>query len=337
MLAETKAVTMRRLLELLPDKEPRRYLYDLMPAYPSRSGKGLRPALCIATCRAFGGSLDDVLDTAVAVELFHNAFLIHDDVEDGSELRRKERTLHRIHGVPIAVNVGDGMLAAAMEPLLENVELIGLGRALRILQIVARMARESAEGQMIELDWVRATDWAPSDRSYVRMIYKKTCWYTFLAPVLVGTTAAGGELETARAFARFATPLGIAFQIQDDALNLTGDVDRYGKEIDGDLWEGKHTLILIEAVRRASKADRERALAILSKARTGFVPKSADDVGFLRVLIERAGALDYARATARRHAARAARSFDELARTMPRSAHREFLAQLVSFVVERDC
>src|SRR5438128_393029 len=85
-----KEVAVRELLALVPEKEPRRHLYDLVPSYPLRPGKGLRPALCIATCRATGGSLQSVLKSAAAIELFHNAFLVHDDVEDGSEHRRGE-------------------------------------------------------------------------------------------------------------------------------------------------------------------------------------------------------------------------------------------------------
>ncbi len=319
---------------ILPDtRRPGGRLYELMLDYPLRGGKALRPALAIATCRALGGHLEAVLRTAAVLELYHNAFLIHDDVEDGSELRRSEQTLHRLHGVPIAVNVGDGMLAASMAPLLENIELVGLGRALRILQVVARMARESAEGQMIELDWVRSADWTPIDRAYLRMIYKKTAWYTFLAPVCAGAIAAGAGAATERTLVRFATPLGIAFQIQDDVLNLSAGPERYGKELLGDLWEGKHTLILIEAVRSASDAERTRAREALAKPRAA---KTAEDVAFLSGLIERARAVDYALAVARRHSERAARSFARLARELAPSPHRDFLAGLVAYVVERD-
>jgi len=84
-------------------------LYDLMLDYPLREAKGLRPALCIATCRALGGKLEAVLRSAAVLELYHNAFLIHDDIEDESIMRRGGPTLHRTHGIPVAVNVGDAM------------------------------------------------------------------------------------------------------------------------------------------------------------------------------------------------------------------------------------
>lgn len=318
-------------------------LYKLMLDYPLRHGKALRPALCIAVCRALGGHEEAVLRTAAVLELYHNAFLIHDDVEDGSEKRRREETLHRRHGVSIAVNVGDGMLALTMEPLLDNIELVGLGRALRILKAVARMARESAEGQMMELEWVRGRQWAPSDRDYVRMVYKKTCWYTFLTPVIVGAIAAGKDDSEVALLARFALTLGIAFQIQDDALNLVGEEVRYGKEIGGDLWEGKHTLMLIHAVRTAPVVERAEVLRILAKARppsSGPVDsqrcKTEDEVRSLRDLIDRTGGVAYGLGVARMHARRASRSFEDTARAWPASVHRDFLAGLVEFVVTRD-
>lgn len=242
-------------------------LYDLMLEYPLRAAKALRPALCIATCRAVGGSLEGVLKSAAVLELYHNAFLIHDDVEDGSTRRRDEPTLHALHGVPIAVNVGDAMLALALEPLLDNMRELGMGKALRILKSVARMAKETAEGQALELSWIRNARWDLRDLDYLRMVHKKTSWYTFLAPVEIGGMVAGCDAGQIFHLRRFATALGAAFQIRDDVLNLTSTANAYGKDLTGDLWEGKHTLILMHAIRSASAHDRERALSVLSRPR----------------------------------------------------------------------
>src|SRR4029077_12675918 len=142
---------------------------------------------------------------------------------DGSELRRGYQTLHRAHGVPIAINVGDAMLALALQPLLDNTALIGLGKALRILQVVSRMARASAEGQALELAWIRDGRWLVSDSDYLRMVDRKTSWYTFIAPVLSGGIIAGASREVLGTLRAFAAALGIAFQIRDDILNLTAD------------------------------------------------------------------------------------------------------------------
>lgn len=267
-LTECRQLTLREIREIIPKAERyRSILYDLMLDYPLRTAKALRPALCIATCRALGGPLEAVLRSAATLELYHNAFLIHDDVEDGSESRRDRPTLHWTHGVPIAVNVGDAMLALALQPLLDNMRLIGMGKALRILQAIARMARESAEGQAIELHWIRSGEWQLTDTDYARMVYKKTSWYSFITPMLIGGIIAGAPAERLTALRKFAALLGIAFQIQDDVLNLTAEGTGYGKEAAGDLWEGKHTLILTHALRAASSSERARALAILRKPR----------------------------------------------------------------------
>lgn len=368
-LAEARALAVEEIRRFVPsDGAHDAILYDLVMDYPLRAAKGLRPALCIAACRALGGSLEAVLPSAAVVELYHNAFLVHDDVEDGSEKRRDEATLHRRHGVPVAVNVGDAMLALTLGPLLDNMRTLDMGRALRVLQVVSRMARESAEGQAIELDWIRRARWDLADGDYLRMVHKKTGWYTFIAPVRIGAIVAGAADERVEALARFAELLGAAFQIQDDALNLIGDEGAYGKEIAGDLWEGKHTLILLHAMRAAAGEERERARAILERPRpTGLDEGAAarlaaaceahgvagdaraaieaalrspgarteEDVRFLRACIDRAGSVAYAQGVARRRAAEAGALLDGFGWLAP-SVHRELLQALVDYVVARD-
>ncbi len=340
---------LEELREIVPaDSRKTGGLYALMLDYPLRGGKSLRPALCLATCRALGGSLASALRPAAVLELYHNAFLIHDDVEDRSSTRRSEPTLHETWGVPIAVNVGDGMLALCMEALLDGLETLGVGKTLRIYRTMARMARETAEGQMIELQWVRSVAWSPSDREYVRMVYKKTAWYSFIAPMLVGAAAAA-RTDVDRQMHRFASLLGIAFQIRDDLLNLAHDVPGYGKERAGDLWEGKHTLILASTLRRASAVERTRAAAILQKPRGGgettaapTLPqsqqegfKTPEDIDYLLALIERYDGVAYAAAVASRYAARARSVLRGLETTTGDSSHMRFIAAVVDYVIDR--
>lgn len=351
-------------------------LYRLMLDYPLREGKALRPALTIATCRALGGSLEAVSKSAAVLELYHNAFLIHDDIEDGSEKRRDRPTLHREHGAAIAINVGDAMLALALEPLLDNMRLVGMGPALRILKQIARMARESAEGQALELSWIRSGRWNLRDRDYLKMVHKKTSYYTFITPMLIGAMVAGAPSSELASIGRVATLMGTAFQIQDDILNLVGDEKLYGKELLGDLWEGKHTLVMLHALERASAEERRAALAILERPRprapevergagldgvvrslldagevTGDAavrlrlaleasaaeqPKTQADIELLRDLIRKAGSVEYARAVARRRAARARRTLAAAASWRRPSVHFEFIADLITFIAERD-
>jgi geranylgeranyl diphosphate synthase, type II len=343
-------------------------LYGLILDYPLRGGKALRPALSIATCLGLGGRLEAILPTAATLELYHNAFLIHDDIEDESWWRRGKPTLHIDHGVPIAVNVGDAMLSLSLQPLLDNVERVGLGPALRILRAVAKMTRLTVDGQARELDWVRSNTWRLDDDDYLRMVELKTSWYSFITPLQAGAIAAGAGAETLAPLESLGRHLGAAFQITDDLLNLRADPQEYGKEIGGDLWEGKRTLMLLHTLRCAEPADRQRAVQILAKRRPSTdaelgltellerltvrgqlspsgrdeiaarlagqyssESKSLNDIRWLYELMHRVGSFRHAREIAARHARDAA---DVLAGLdwLPGSRHRDMLADLVDYV-----
>ena len=116
-LREVAKTVRRLLLDAMPDGEPSRWLYAPMREYPSRPGKALRPALCLSAARAFGANADDLLGIAVAIELLHNAFLVHDDVADGSEMRRGRPTLAATYGTAAGVNAGDGLAVVAGQVL----------------------------------------------------------------------------------------------------------------------------------------------------------------------------------------------------------------------------
>ena len=126
-------------------------LYDLMRDYVTREGKGLRPTLTIATCIALGGAMDDAVRAAGALELFHNGFLVHDDIADESTHRRGKPTLHITHGVGLAVNAGDAMNLFAVDLVLSNLPKLGLARTLGLIHEIMHMCRETVEGQAVEL------------------------------------------------------------------------------------------------------------------------------------------------------------------------------------------
>lgn len=331
-MEECRALVMDEIQQIVPDNRYRPIFYDLMLEYPRRAGKALRPSLCIATCRAMGGRLQDVLRTAAVLELFHIAFLIHDDIEDGSLMRRGLPTLHRDYGVSIAINVGDGIFALCVQPLLDNMESLGIGKSLRILQLVSRMVRESVEGQAIELNWIRSQRFDLRDRDYCLMAYKKTCWYTFVAPMLISSTIVGAPAEHMALLRKYAAYTGVAFQIQDDVLNLAGDPSRYGKESCGDLWEGKYTLMLLHMLRNASERERQTSQTILAKPRE---EKTEAEVSFLYDLICRYGSIEYAKAVARFLACKAQQDFERTAAFIEPSVHREFLTAMAEHVIAR--
>jgi geranylgeranyl diphosphate synthase type II len=331
-LAHYRALVMERLLAELPTGGAP-YLYDVLPAYPARPGKGLRAALCLATCAALGGSPDRALNSAVAVELFHNAFLVHDDIQDESGSRRGAPTLHEQYGRAIALNVGNALNLVALGRVMANRGRLGSALAWRISRETELMLRHTLEGQAIELGWIRdnVCDLTPTD--YYRMCLKKTSWYTCIYPCRLGAVIGRGPRYDVSRLDRYGWYLGAAFQIQDDLLNLVGDYARYGKEIDGDLWEGKRTLVTIHLLATSSAADRLRLVEFLGRARTS---RTADDVRWVHDLAVSSGSVDVARQCADDLAAAARREAEVVLADAQPSDDADLLLALPEYAVARD-
>ena len=331
-MEEYGAVTREALQSYLPSREPRRYLYDLVADYPNRGGKMLRPSLCIATARAFGGRLEDALEVAVSLELLHNALLVHDDIEDDSEERRGRPTMHVMHGVPMAINVGDALTLMSLRPLLETRQTLGSKMCLKIFQEMDLVARESAEGQALELGWRQENVLDLPDSAYLLMVLKKTSWLTIIYPSRVGALiGTRGSIDPDR-FVRFGFFLGAAFQIQDDLLNLVAD-SSYGKELDGDIWEGKRTLMLTRLYRESDEDDRERIRAALDGPRE---ERSREEVQWIRDQMDRYDCIEYARQVAHGLAGAALEEYEAVYRGLPESRDKQFIEGLVTWVFERN-
>ena len=318
----------------VPSWEPQRHLYGLVKDFVDRSGKGLRPALCIATARALGGRAEDAFPVAAGLEMLHNAFLVHDDIEDGSDSRRGVATMHRRAGLPIAVNTGDAMNALAMRFFRKGGERLGPAAALRIFDEVDHLLVETLEGQAMELGWVRDNDLTVAADDYLRLVLKKTAWYSFIHPLRIGAIIANGEDENLSRFDRFGYFLGLAFQITDDVLNLNGDVARYGKEIDGDLWEGKRTLLLMHALGQANPTDRVWIGNFLARPRERRLPR---EVMRLHQIIADGGSIQWAQRAAAEFADAAAREFHNSAfASVPAGPDLEWLRSSIDFLIQRD-
>jgi geranylgeranyl diphosphate synthase type II len=317
----------------LPTGEPKRYLYEPIRSYLQPAGKGLRPALCIATCRAFGGDLEKALISAAALEILHTAFLVHDDVEDGSEYRRDQPTMQKRYGLALAVNAGDALQALGVRSLLGNLPILGPQATFQVLEEFDHLLIESLEGQAMELGWIRDNYCEVTEEDYLRMVLKKTCWYSFIHPCRIGAIVAGRNPSDLARFNRFGYFVGAAFQIQDDVLNLVGDARKYGKEIAGDLWEGKRTLVLSHVFRHASTEERETLRRIFAKARE---ERSRRDIEWLYDLLERHRSIDYARSAARELIAEAARAFEQAYQGAIEGEDKAFVREMVDYMVERE-
>ncbi|MGH9297452.1 MAG: polyprenyl synthetase family protein [Acidimicrobiales bacterium] len=308
------------------------YLTAPMTDYPARPGKALRPGLCLATCEAFGGQIEDAIPTAVAIELVHNAFLVHDDIEDDSELRRGEPTLHRRYGMALALNAGDGLVLHALNVLRENTALLGPRLAEQLTVEFDFMSRQTVEGQALELGWRRDNklDLAPHD--YLDLIMKKTCWYTTVLPLRAGALIGSSGAAALEPMIEFGFHLGAAFQIRDDILNLVGDPGVYGKEQLGDLREGKRTLMLIHLLAAADPADRRWVEGYLA------MPPNERRDGDTQELFEMMlayGSIEFASEFASGVARSAAAAMERAFAGVPDTPARRLVSRLVPFMVER--
>lgn len=281
--------------QLLPKSSPIRevdLLYKMMRDYPSRQAKGMRPFLCVTTCEAAGGRKGDAILTAACIELFQNWILIHDDIEDGSELRRGEPALHKRYPEALALNAGDALHARMWEALLRNKKSLGTEKTVALLDEFSQMVNQTTEGQHMELGWVNAKRWDLNEKDYYEMCTRKTSWYTVASPCRLGAIIAGASTGVLAQLREFGMALGVAFQIQDDSLNLVGDTKKYGKAKSDDILEGKRTLILLHLLEAAGAGEREKIISIMNKERDA---KTSSDVSYVLSMIDKYDAVGYAR------------------------------------------
>lgn len=299
-------------------------LYRMMRDYPARGGKGLRSELLLMTAAAYDADPDAAAWLAAAIELFQNWVLIHDDIEDDSEERRGRPALHRAHGLPLALNAGDALHVYMWDAVFRSEVARARGEFLE-------MVNRTAEGQHVDLAWVAHHEWNLTDADYLEMVRLKTSYYTVVSPLRLGMLAAG--LEPHEAFTRAGLDLGAAFQIRDDVLNLVGDAATYGKEIAGDLLEGKRTLIVLEWLASAPEDERTAFLDQMRRPRDRKDP--AVIAGLLRSILA-SSAVTRAQRVADDFAARGLATLEGALRDAPRREHAERILALVRSLATRE-
>lgn len=307
-----------------------RYLYAPLERFTASGGKRVRPVLALLGAEAVGGHAEDALSCAVAVELFQSAALVHDDIADEGELRRGEPCMHRTEGVGLAINAGDLALVQVFETVLAD-EALPAERRLAVLSQLALMERHTLEGQALDLGWVRDRRWDVATRDYLYMVESKTAWYSAAIPLLVGALVGGGSPEAARGLLEVGLAAGVAFQLQDDLLNLVGDAEAQGKDFRSDLTEGKRTLAVVWALEHLDAARRDELVGLLD----GRVTDPAELARAVE-LVDAGGGLERCRALARERAEAAKVS----ARALAEAGHitveaRDLLFSMADFFVER--
>jgi geranylgeranyl diphosphate synthase type II len=257
------------------------------------------------------------MNAAVAIEILHNFTLVHDDVMDHAALRRSRPTVHAKWDENVAILAGDELVAYAYRSLLKSPPAV----AGVILRVFTDAFIEVCEGQGFDKEFESRRDVTPGE--YLRMIEKKTA-RVISAATQIGAIIGGGTARQIEALRAFGEQLGLAFQIQDDLLDVDGDERVFGKRIGGDIVEGKKTFLLLAAIARSRGTDRS-ILRSLS-------PKNGKRrVGRVRAIYRRSGALDDARAAITRHTRSAERALEHL----PRNRGRAMLGWLAGELLER--
>ncbi|MCD6160865.1 MAG: polyprenyl synthetase family protein [candidate division Zixibacteria bacterium] len=306
-------------------------LFEMMIDYPKRGGKGLRPSILLIFCRAFGGEIKSAINTAAALELFQNWIVIHDDIEDCSEMRRGKPALHIKYGVPLALNAGDALAGKMWEFLKNNRRILGPELTLDVVEHFLEMYHMTTVGQHIELSWVQNKQWDLTGDDYFNMCRHKTSWYTCATPSWLGAMIAGADVKFKDIIFDFGLDLGIAFQIQDDVLNLAGDEKVYGKEISGDLWEGKRTLIAINLMDKASPDEKIYLKKIFDMPRH---QKKSEDIDNIMGLINKYDCIQSAMASSIELATMAKMKFAKLNGYI-NNGQNKLILEMIDFMINR--
>ena len=236
--------------------EPRS-LYDPNRSFLQLGGKRIRPVLCLMGNELFEEITEETWQLAIAVELFHNFTLIHDDIMDQAPLRRGLPTVHAQHGVNTAILAGDVMLIRAYEYL----NKIGSPRLSPVLHLFNQTAREVCEGQQLDMDF-ESQDQVSLDQ-YLRMIELKTS-VLLAASLQTGAMLGGATQRNQEKIYEFGRKLGLAFQVQDDYLDAFGDPEKFGKQVGGDILANKKTFLLIHALETADSQQRNQLEELLN-------------------------------------------------------------------------
>ena len=291
----------------------------------SAGGKRLRPCLVLLSCEAVGGRPEDALEAAAAVEILHTFTLIHDDVMDRDELRRGVRTVHVLWGVPMAIIAGDALFARVFEALAENVRRLGLPaeKAVEIFRSISLASFEICRGQAMDIQMAQRG--TVSEREYLEMVSGKT-GALLDASMKIGAIIGGGSEREIGALSVFGRKIGIAFQIRDDILGITGEESKFGKPIGSDIREGKRTLPIIYALRRLPPAERKLLEDALGRGRI-----SESRLSRIVEMLQECGAIDYSLNLARRMVEEAKAELSAVGE----SEAKEILLDLADFVVTR--
>ena len=270
-----------------PDMD--RYLYGPLMKYSKNGGKRHRPLIALAGCLVVGGDMNKAISSAAAIEHFHTAALIHDDIADEAELRRGEPCLHLSEGLGLALNMGDLGLSLVNGTVINDSALDDAVKV-RVVTELIEMTRRTIEGQAMDIGWARDARYDITPEDYLIMATHKTAHYSGAVPLAIGAIVGGGTEAQIEGLRNFGLDTGLAFQIQDDLLNLIGEEESAKKDFRSDITEGKRTLVVVHALHHGTEQQRARLVEILSNKE-----KDPDVLAEAVDIMQETGSIEYAR------------------------------------------
>ncbi len=294
-----------------------------------RGGKRWRPILFLLITKAIGGNVNNVKEFVVIPELIHEGTIIIDDIEDQGELRRKKPCLHKMFGVDMALNAGNFLYFLPLLAIKRNKKRLKPEALIRAYEIYGQEMTNLHLGQGTDIYWHQGQTEKISEKEYLQMCAFKTGCLSRMAAKLA-VVFHNGSQELADALGRVAEAIGVAFQIQDDILDITlsgAERKKFGKAVGNDINEGKRTLMVIHALRRASVKDKKRLITILEK-HTDDMGEKKEAIG----IIERYGSIKYAQKVAQKIIKDAWSDADKL---LPESKAKKELNEFVNYLIER--
>jgi len=299
-LYENERIKINKILSLaLKNREPGS-LYEPGSYILNSGGKRLRPLLVLLSAKAVGGKFSAAYNAAAAVEMLHNFTLVHDDIMDNAEKRRGRLTLHKKYDHNTAILAGDSLVSIAYEYLLKDCN----GNAKEVISSFTQGLIEVCEGQSLDTDFELRKNVSLTE--YIVMIKKKTAAMAEMC-CRIGALLGGGTKAQVNALGNYGLNLGIAFQIQDDLLDIIADEKKFGKTIGGDLVEGKKTFLFLEALEKSKGEDRKKLLKVIE--RKGI---RRNQVMTYKMIYEKLGVLDDARQEIKGYTQKALRSLNSL-------------------------
>jgi geranylgeranyl pyrophosphate synthase len=349
-LLEEKASVIDKIIEkYIPRKisknavlfklNPPRYAYNLETLnkavtepiweFLDRGGKRWRPFLFLLVCEALGKNPEDFMEFAIIPEVIHNGTLIIDDIEDSSDYRRGKPCTYKIYGLDIAINAGNAMYYLPLLPLIKNKEKIPPQKLCKIYEIYVQEMINLSLGQAMDIAWHRGLANADeiSEKDYLQMCAYKTGTLARMS-AKIAAVLADATAEQVEKIGHFAESIGVAFQMQDDILDLTGEEFAEKKGGRGkDITEGKRTLIVIHTLKVADSKDKKRLIQILNMHTSD--QKLQDEA---IAIMQKYSSIEYARRFATNLVEE---SWREMEKLLPASEAKEKLKAFAEFLIKR--